>query len=134
MPIGGVIRSSPAPIRQMHKGFYGVGCPHLGIECLIGQVSKLLMHYGCGSNVGIKSKISYRRLLLELGMSFQPLQASFEKYGELVTWCWLVSLWEKCEKFKIKVVVSDVELEFPRERETSGLCWSLLGWDTVSRI
>eukprot|EP00956_Cyclotella_meneghiniana_P022017 scaffold40896_cov41-Cyclotella_meneghiniana.AAC.6 len=113
LPIGGVIRSSPAPIRQMHKGFYGVGCPHLGIECLIGQVSKLLMHYGCGSNVGIKSKISYRRLLLELGMSFQPLQASFEKYGELVTWCWMVSLWEKCEKFGIKVVVSDVELEFP---------------------
>ena len=117
LPIGGVIRSSPAPIRQVHKGFYGVGCPHLGVECLIGQVSKLLMHYGCGSNVGIKSRISYRKLLIELGMSFQPLQLSFEDYGDLVTWCWMASLWEKCAKFGVKVVVTDVELEMPRERD-----------------
>ena len=28
---GGVISSAPAVIRQLGKGFYGVGCPHLGI-------------------------------------------------------------------------------------------------------
>jgi hypothetical protein len=117
LPIGGVLRSSPAPIRQMHKGFYGVGCPHLGIESFIGQVSKLLMHYGCGSNVGMQSTISYRKLIIELGLTMQPLQASFEDFGELVTWCWMTSLWEKCSKFNVKVVVTDTALEMPRERD-----------------
>lgn len=36
LPIGGVIRSSPVPIRQIYKGLYRGGCPHLGIECSIG--------------------------------------------------------------------------------------------------
>ena len=90
-----------APIRQTHKGFYGVGCPHLGVECLISQISKLLMHYGCGSNVGMKCRVSLRKLLLELGMTNQPFQASFEKHGELVTWSWMTSLWEKCERYRV---------------------------------
>ena len=69
------------------------------------------MHYGCGSNVGMQSKISYQKLIIELGLTMQPLQASFEDFGELVTLCWMASLWEKCSKFKVKVVVTDTALE-----------------------
>eukprot|EP00956_Cyclotella_meneghiniana_P008125 scaffold10809_cov23-Cyclotella_meneghiniana.AAC.4 len=56
-------------------------------------------------------------MLIELGISMQPFQESFDEYGGLVTWSWMASLWEKCSKFKIKVVVNDTGLEWPRERD-----------------
>ena len=56
-------------------------------------------------------------MLIELGLSMQPFQESFEEYGGLVTWSWMASLWEKCFRFKIKVVVNDTGLEWPRERD-----------------
>ena len=68
-------------------------------------------------NVGMKCRVSLRKLLLELGMTNQPFQISFEKHGELVTWSWMTSLWEKCDRYGVKVVFSDIELELPRERD-----------------
>ena len=38
-PQGGIRRSARRGIRQLGLGFYGVGCPHLAIECLITQLS-----------------------------------------------------------------------------------------------
>jgi hypothetical protein len=40
-------------IRQMDRGFYSNGFPHPGDKCLIGQINKLLTHYGCSSGLGI---------------------------------------------------------------------------------
>ena len=54
-------------------GFYGSGCPHVGIVCLVAQINKLLMHYGCKSNVGLELKISLEYMICELGISDQPL-------------------------------------------------------------
>ena len=53
----------------MSIGFYGAGCPHVGIECFITQVNKLLMHYGCKSNNGLKLKLSLEYMIVELGIS-----------------------------------------------------------------
>jgi hypothetical protein len=117
LPMGGVIRTAPAPVRTLGKGFYGVGCPHVGVECTIQQVSKLLMHYGCESNVGTKMKMSYNQLVIELGLSDQPMQHSFQRFGKFVTWSWIVSLWEKCDLYDITVEVNDVPICLPRERD-----------------
>ena len=32
IPLGGVISTAPAGVRQTSRGFYGVGCPHVGVE------------------------------------------------------------------------------------------------------
>jgi hypothetical protein len=117
LPLGGVIRTAPAPVRTLGKGFYGVGCPHVGLESLIQQVSKLLMHYGCSSNVGPKMKLSYNQLVIELGMSEQPFQHSFQRFGKFVTWSWVAALWEKCDFYDITVEVNDVPIQLPRERD-----------------
>ena len=117
IPLGGVIRTAPASVRQLSKGFFGVGCPHVGIECLIGQVQKLLMHFGCASNVGMKMRVSLEQLIVEVGVSNQPLQENFERFRSRVTWCWLVSLWEKCTKYGVKVTFNDCGLKLPRERD-----------------
>ena len=47
IPLGGVILTSPAGVRQKSRGFYGVGLPHVGVECFVEQTNKVLMHYGC---------------------------------------------------------------------------------------
>ncbi len=72
------------PLRQLDIGFYGIGCPHPGIECLIAQISKLLVHYGygCQSGLGIQIQVTMELFLTELGISAQPLQESYEQYGK----------------------------------------------------
>ena len=44
LPLGGVVCSGPAAVRQLGLGLYGMGCPHLGIECLEAQLGKLMTH------------------------------------------------------------------------------------------
>jgi hypothetical protein len=113
LPLGGVIRTAPRAIRQLGKGFYGVGCPHPGIECFVGQIGKLLMHYGCpSSTIGEKIKISYNQLVIELGLSDQPFQESFAStYKDRVTWSWLVSVWEKSDIYGVKISMNDIPIE-----------------------
>ena len=77
---GGVRRSAPVALRQLDRGFYGIGCPHPGVKCLIGQLNKLLIHYGCNLGLGLEMQVTMELLASELGMSSQPLQESYEKY------------------------------------------------------
>jgi hypothetical protein len=112
LPLGDVIRTAPRAIRQLGKGFYEVGCPHPGIECFVGQIGKLLMHYGCpSSTIGEKLKISYNQLDIELGLSDQPFQESFATYKDHVTWGWLVSVWEKSDIYGVKISMNDIPIE-----------------------
>ncbi len=37
VPRGGVRGSAPKHLRTLNKGFYGIRCPHPGIECMIAQ-------------------------------------------------------------------------------------------------
>ncbi len=70
--MGGLIPSAPVEIHDANIGFYGGGCPHVGIECLIGKINKIVMHYGCPSNDGLQQKISLELLTMEIDLSFQP--------------------------------------------------------------
>jgi hypothetical protein len=117
LPLGGVVCSAPAAIRQVHRGFYGIGCTHPSVKCLTGQVSKLLMHYGCKSSVGFKMGVSFRELVLELGLTLQPFHEPFHVYKNWVTWSWMTSLWEKCSIYEVRIDILNTELSFPRERD-----------------
>ena len=68
MTLGGIIRSAPKSIIQVYKGFYGAGCPHLGVESLVEQLNKFLMHYGCKTSVGLKMQLYLELLTLEIGI------------------------------------------------------------------
>ena len=69
---GGVHNSIRRGLRQMHLGFYKVGCPHSAIKCFIAQINKLLMHLGTKSLLGITMQASLELLTFELVMSNQP--------------------------------------------------------------
>ncbi|KAL9190098.1 hypothetical protein ACHAXT_007309 [Thalassiosira profunda] len=114
LPMGGVVRTTTRESRMIAPGFFGVGLPHPGVEALAAMSNKLLMHYGCSTSVGQLLKTSLGYLLLELGMSFQPLQLSYAKYSSWATHSWLKMLWEKLSLFGIEVAVNDLPLRFPR--------------------
>ena len=76
----------------MEMGFYGAGCPHVGIECLVAQINKLLIHYGCKSNVELELKISLEYMIGEMGISNQPLQESYKGFESRITHLWLKSV------------------------------------------
>ena len=79
---------------QQYMGFYGVGCPYPGVECLTAQINKLVMHFGCQSAPDMKLQLTAEMMVLELGISLQPLQESYKKYSAWATNGWLKSLWE----------------------------------------
>ncbi len=81
----------------------------------MGQLNKLLMHYGCCTALGTKLQTSLGLLLVELGMSFQPLQLSYADYGNMVTTSWLKQVWEKLDRFKFAVTVHNLHSVFPWE-------------------
>jgi hypothetical protein len=115
LPLGGVVRTATVGSRTIDAGFSGVGLPHVGVEATIAMANKLLMHYGCKTATGRFMQISCTLLLVELGLSFQPLQAEYKKYNHLVTHSWMKMSWEKVDRFGITVIVPDGERGFPRE-------------------
>ena len=117
-PQGGIRRSARRGIRQLDLGFYGVGCPHPAIECLIAQLNKLLMHYGNQSCLGIQMKNTAEQFVLELGMSPQPFQEDFSACHLWVTHSWMKSLWEKAFRLKIDIELADLPVKPPRERDS----------------
>lgn len=112
VPMGGVRRSANRMVRQLDRGFFGLGCPHPAIECLAAQTNRLLTHYGCETAVG-----RLLHLILELGMGPQPLQVNFVKHGNWVTDSWIKSLWEKVCLLGIVIEEGKIEIFPPQERD-----------------
>jgi hypothetical protein len=79
------------------------------------MTNKLLMHFGCSTTTGRFMQVSYSLLLVELGLSFQPLQVEYDRYNHLVTHTWMKMLWEKVSKFGLTVTAPPPSGGFPRE-------------------
>ncbi len=112
--MGGVIRMAQLNCRMVDAGFYCPGLPHPGVEALIAMTNKLLMHFGCRMALGNLLRTSYSLLLLELGVSFQPLQSLYRQFSFLATHTWMKMLWEKLDKFNITVQTAESPLKFPQ--------------------
>ena len=114
---GGIRGSAPKILRTLDRGFFGVGCPHPGLECFVAQVTKLLVHYGCRSSLGLKMLVSLELMVVELGLSAQPFSQSFAKYHSWITQSWLKSIWEKACKFSVTIDTMPMPIEPPREND-----------------
>ncbi len=113
LPLGGIIRTAPLDSRMVDAGFFCLGLPHPGVEAFIAMTNKLLMHYGCRLALGDFMKMSYSYLTLELGASFQPLQALYSRFSFLAIHPWMKMLWEKAEKFGVSIKIAKGTLAFP---------------------
>jgi hypothetical protein len=88
LPLGGIVRTTTVRNMTIDAGFFGVGLPHLGVEALVAMANKLLMHYGCQTATEWFIQTSLSLLFIELGLSFQPLQESYDQFGFMVTHSW----------------------------------------------
>ncbi len=79
------------------------------------QSNKLLMHYGCQTALDAKLQTSLSLLLIELGMSFQALQLSYNEFEDMVATSWLKWVWERLDRFKFAVMVHNLRSVFPWE-------------------
>ncbi len=113
LPLCGIQRSVWKELRQLDRGFYGIGLLHPGVECFVAQINKLLMHYGCSSGLGIHMQVSMEMMIIEGGILTQILLEPFSRYGKRITHCWLRSLWEKVDMFHFHVEISDLSLAPP---------------------
>jgi hypothetical protein len=77
-PQGGVRRMARRGIRQLDRGFYGIGCLHPAVECLLAQLNKLMMQYGCQTCLGLELQTSMDLLVIEIGLSAQPFQENYD--------------------------------------------------------
>jgi hypothetical protein len=114
LPMGRIVCTTSVGSRTVDAGFFGVGLPHLGVKALIAMSNKLLMHYGCQTAMGNLMQMSYSLLFLELGLSFHPLQESYDQFERLATHSWMKMLWEKLSKFNVRAVVANLNSTFPR--------------------
>ena len=112
---GGIRRSACKLYRTMDRGFYGAGFPHPGVECFVSQITKLLIHFGCRSSLGLFMLVSFELMVIELGLSIQPFQAQYHKFQEWITHSWLKSIWEKVSMFSVTIDVIPLPIQPPRE-------------------
>jgi len=115
LPLGGIVSKANRGIRQLDRGFYGAGFPHPGVEATLEQTNKLLMHYGCRTALGTELQTSLELLVVDLGLSFQPFQVSYEHFGDWVTTSWLKRVWEKVSFFGFTLSVRNLPACYPRE-------------------
>ncbi len=72
LPLGGFVQTAPKGIQQLDWGFYGAGLPHPGVEAIVEQSNKLLMHYGCCTVLGTKLQTSIGFSWLSWGCHSNP--------------------------------------------------------------
>ena len=72
------------------------------------------MHYGYRMALGTLLKTSYSMLLLEIGVSFQPLQSLYWQFSFLAKHSWMKMLWEKVDRFGIVIQTADLLFRFPQ--------------------
>ena len=92
VPLGGLVSLAPHQLQNTSIGLCCSSCPHVGVECLIAQLNRLLVHYGCKSNTGLKLQLSLESMLVEHDLSGQSFQESCEQHESWVTRSWLKSL------------------------------------------
>ncbi len=114
LPLEGIIRMMPLDSRMINASFYCPGLPYLGVETLITMASKLMMHFGCNTATGNFLLTSYSYLILEIGLSSQPFQMSYDRFSFLATHSWMKMLQEKLDKFGIVVQTTESSFQFPK--------------------
>ena len=87
------------------------------MECFVAQVTKLLVHYGCRSSVGLMMLASMELMIVELGLSNQPLGKLFGKYHNRITHSWLRLIWEKISLFNVTIEIIPIPIGPPREND-----------------
>jgi hypothetical protein len=71
--------------------------------------------------------MSVENLLVELGITSQPFVQSYKKYGRRATTGFCISLWEKLDRFNLKMILGKQILEPPRQHDQ----WLMIAFESI---
>jgi len=94
LPSGGANRHFPLVYRHAPLTFFGLTLPTVIDTQFIEQVKKVLVHGALPTHTGRYFNISLEQAQLEVGIGTPILEASYDDYGFLLTFCWVKVLWE----------------------------------------
>ena len=60
-------------------------------------------------------QVTMELLATELGLSPQPLQEAYEAFGICITASWIKTVWEKVDRFKVRIEIAPLAMQPPWE-------------------
>ena len=113
----GVNRNIKKEWRTIPRAFGGIGLYSFPVEQTICCVNMLVQHFGVPSVLGKKLTASLEAMQLETGLNTNPLVCSYERYGDLTTYCWFKILWERLWHYGFSIHLHHPEIPIPRKND-----------------
>ena len=113
----GVNKNIKKQWRTLPRAFGGIGLFSFPAEQTICCLNMLVQHFGVPSILGQKFRASLECMQLEVGVNVNPLTVSYAIYGELATFSWYKSLWERLWHYGFTVHLDYPIIPLPRERD-----------------
>jgi hypothetical protein len=94
LPSGGANCHFPLVYRHAPFTFFGLTLPQVMDTQFIEQVKLVLVHGALPTHTSIYFNISLEQAQLEVGIGSPLLEANYDDYGFLLTFCWVKVLWQ----------------------------------------
>jgi hypothetical protein len=94
LPSGGANCHFPLVYRHAPFTFFGLTLPQVTDTQFIEQVKRVLVHRALPTHTSIYFNISLEQAQLEVGIGSPLLEANYDDYGFLLTFCWVKVLWQ----------------------------------------
>jgi hypothetical protein len=107
LPSGGANRHFPLVYRHAPFTFFGLMLPRVMDTQFIEQVKRVLVHGALPTHTGSYFNISLEQAQLEVGIGSPLLEANYDDYGFLLTFCWVKVLWQFLWMHRVKLHNSD---------------------------
>jgi hypothetical protein len=111
---GGANRNFPTPYRHAPYAFFGLSLPRAIDTEFLGQIKSMLTHGAIPTHTGRFLNISLEQAQLEVGIGTPMLEADYEQYGFLLTFCWIKVLWKRLWEYDIVLRHPEAEKVLPK--------------------
>ena len=114
LPSGGANQNFPTPYRHAPYAFFGLSLPRAIDTEFLGQIKSMLTHGAIPTHTGRFLNISLEQAQLEVGIGTPILEADYEQYGFLLTFCWIKVLWKRLWEYDIVLHQPEAEKVLPK--------------------
>lgn len=114
LPSGGTNRSFPLVHRHAPHDLFGLALPTAKDTEFIGQIKTMLTHGAVPTHTGTFLNTSLEQAQLEVGIGTPLLEADYDKFGFLLTHCWLKVLWQRLWEHDIVLRQPEAEQFLPK--------------------
>jgi hypothetical protein len=101
LPSGRANQNFPTPYRHAPYAFFGLSLPRAINTEFLGQIKSMLTHGAIPTHTGRFLNISLEQAQLKVWIWIPILEADYEQYFFLLTFCWIKVLWKRLWEYDI---------------------------------